>query len=155
VCAAPPVRYHPVRVWTIEPRQGAAAALATAAYAAAVIAFLLVQEVGIRLQHEEQRAWWAGSGRDLLNVAGLVAIGSALRALGLSWPAALLVGGILTLAMFGASVFIAVQLEWAHRRAWSFFAGLLCAIPLWIWLDRAVALLGSAAGVLFPHLGRS
>jgi hypothetical protein len=138
----------------MEPRQGLFAALATAAYAAAVVVFLLVQEIGIRLRREEHRAWWAGSGRDLLNVAGLLAIGSALRALGLSWAAALLVGGTLTLAMFGASVLIAVQLEWAHRRAWSFFAGLLCAFPLWLWLDRAVALLGSAAGALFPQLGR-
>src|SRR5512132_859988 len=126
-------------MWTLEPTYGAARWLAMGAYAAAVVAFLLVQGVGLRLRREEHRAWWAGSGRDLLNVGGLVAISSALRALGLSWPAALLVGGTLTLTMFGASVFIAVQLASAHRRAWSFVAGLLCAIPLLVWLERVVA----------------
>jgi len=139
-------------VWAIEPREGTARVLAVAAYLAAVTAFLLVQEIGIRLQREERRAWWAGSGRDLLNVGGLVAIASALRALGLSWPAALLVGGTLTLAMFGASVFIGIQLEWAHRRAWSFFAGLLCAIPLLLWLERVVGLAAAAVSALFPGL---
>jgi hypothetical protein len=140
-------------VWSIEAREGAAGGLAVAAYVGAVVAFLLVQEIGLRLQREEQRAWWAGSGRDLLNVAGLVAVASALRALGLTWPAALLVGGTLTLAMFGASVFIAVQLQAAHRRAWSFFAGLLCAIPVLIWLDRVVAFFAAASAALFPGLG--
>jgi hypothetical protein len=140
-------------VWSIEERVGIAGPLAVAAYFAAVVAFLLAQEVGIRLQREERRAWWAGSGRDLLNLAGLVAIASALRALGLTWPAALLVGGSLTLAMFGASVFIAVQLEWAHRRAWSFFAGLLCAIPLLVWLERVVGFLAAVSAALFPGLG--
>jgi hypothetical protein len=140
-------------VWSIEERAGIAGVLAVAAYLAAVTAFLLAQEVGIRLRRDEQRAWWAGSGRDLLNVAGLVAIASALRAVGLSWPAALLVGGTLTLAMFGASVFIAIQLEWAHRRAWSFFAGLLCALPLIVWLDRVVGFFAAASAVLFPRAG--
>jgi hypothetical protein len=130
-----------------------AGGLAVAAYLGAVVAFLLAQEVGVRLQREEHRAWWAGSGRDLLNLAGLVAISSALRALGLSWPAAVLVGGSLTLAMFGASVFIGIQLEWAHRRAWSFFAGLICAIPLLVWLREVVAFLARASEALFPGLG--
>jgi hypothetical protein len=139
-------------VWEIEQRGPTAHLLAVGAYLAAVTAFLLVQELGIRLQREEHRAWWAGSGRDLLNVGGLVAIGSALRALGLSWPAALLVGGALTLAMFGASVFIGIQLAWAHRRAWSFFAGLLCAIPLLAWLEPVAGLLARATAALFPGL---
>ena len=139
-------------MWEIEARSATVQGVAVGAYLAAVMAFLLVQEIGIRLQHEEHRAWWAGSGRDLLNVGGLVAIASALRALGLGWPAALLVGGTLTLAMFGASVFIAVQLEWAHRRAWSFFAGLLCAIPLLVWLEPVVGFFARATAVLFPGL---
>lgn len=140
-------------MWAIEDRGATVHLLAVGTYLAAVTVFLLVQELGIRLQHEEHRAWWAGSGRDLLNVGGLVAIGSALRALGLTWPAALLVGGTLTLAMFGASVFIGVQLEWAHRRAWSFFAGLLCAIPTLVWLDRVVAAFAAATARLFPGIG--
>jgi len=139
-------------VWALEPRLGTARVLSVAAYLVAVVAFLLVQEIGIRLQREEHRAWWAGSGRDLLNLGGLVAIASALRALGLGWPAALLVGGTLTLAMFGASVFIGIQLEWAHRRAWSFFAGLLCAVPLLVWLPEVVAALSGAVSALFPGL---
>ncbi|MFO0584685.1 MAG: hypothetical protein U0229_20630 [Anaeromyxobacter sp.] len=140
-------------MWTLEPRGPTAHLLAVGAYLAAVTAFLLVQEIGIRLQREEHRAWWAGSGRDLLNLGGLLAISSALRALGLSWPAALLVGGTLTLAMFGASVFIGIQLEWAHRRAWSFFAGLLCAIPTLVWLDRVVGAFAGATARLFPGFG--
>ncbi|WP_242371493.1 MULTISPECIES: hypothetical protein [Anaeromyxobacter] len=137
-------------MWTIVPPAGAARALAVAAYLAAVLAFLLLQEIGLRLRDEEQRAWWAGTGRDLLNVAGLVAISGALRLLGLRWPAALLVGGTLTLAMFGASVFVATQLETAHRRLWAFALGLAFALPAIVFLDRVVAAFALVAGALFP-----
>ena len=105
------------RVWTVEPRAALVRAIAAAAYVSAVLAFLLVQEMGLRLRDEEQREWWAGTGRDLLNAAGLVAIAGALRGLGLSWPAALLIGGTLTLAMFGASVLVATQPASATRGA--------------------------------------
>ena len=61
-------------MWTIDPSPGTPRALAVGAYLAAGLAFLLAQEIGLRLRDEEQRAWWAGNGRDLLNAAGLVAI---------------------------------------------------------------------------------
>lgn len=137
-------------MWTLEPRDAAARALAGAAYLAAVLAFLMLQEVGLRLRRAEHRAWWAGSGRDLLNVAGLVAVGGALRLLGLSWPAALLVGGTLTLVLFGASVFVATQVEVAHPRAWSVAAGMAFAVPVLVWTEPVLRAFASASRALFP-----
>lgn len=137
-------------MWTIDPSPGAPCPLAVAAYLAAVLAFLLAQEVGLRLRDEEQRAWWAGNGRDLLNAAGLVAIAGALRLLGLGWPAALLVGGTLTLAMFGASVLVATQLGTHHRRLWAFALGLGFALPVLAFLDRVVAAVADLVAALFP-----
>ena len=118
-------------------------------YLAAVVAFLLLQEVGLRLRREEHRAWWAGSGRDLLNLAGLVAIGGTLRLLGLSWPAALLAGGTQTLLLFGVTVFLATQTATHHPRAWAVAVGLLISWPLLVWRGAVVSALGWAAGGLF------
>jgi hypothetical protein len=140
--------------WTISPGDAVPRWLATCAYGAAVVAFLLVQEVGLRLRREEHRAWWAGSGRDLLNVAGLVAIGGALRLFGLSWAAALLVGGSLTLAMFGGSVLVATQVETAHPRAWSFAVGALFAVPVLAWPEQILRAFAAVAGALFGSAAR-
>ncbi len=137
-------------MWNLEPREGAARALAGAVYVAAVVAFLLLQELGLRLRRAEHRAWWAGSGRDLLNAAGLVAIAGALRLVGLTWPASLLVGGTLTLLLFGATVFFATQTDVAHPRAWSVFAGLVLALPLLVWTAKVLAAFAAAARALFP-----
>jgi hypothetical protein len=120
-----------------------------AAYLAAVVGFLLLQELGLRLRRAEHRAWWAGSGRDLLNISGLVAIAGALRLLGLAWPAALLVGGTLTLLLFGVSVFVATQTRAAHPRAWSLGAGLAVALPLLAWTREIARVFASAAAALF------
>lgn len=136
-------------MWTLEPRQALARALAGALYLAAVLGFLSMQELGLRLRREEHRAWWAGTGRDLLNAAGLVAIATALRALGLTWPAALLVGGTLTLVLFGASVFVATQIDVAHPRAWAIGAGLALAVPVLLHAERVVAAFGAVAAALF------
>ncbi len=138
------------RVWTLEPREGVARLLACAAYVAAVVAFLFVQELGLKLRREERRAWWAGSGRDLLNAAGFLAIAGALRLLGLSAPAALLVGGTLTLAMFGASVFVAIQIRTSHPRAWVFAAGTVFALPVLLFPAEILAAFAAVAGALFP-----
>jgi hypothetical protein len=138
-------------VWTLEPRDGAARLLAGAVYAAAVVAFLLVQGVGLRLRREEHRRWWAGSGRDLLNAAGLFAIAGALRLYGLSWAAALLVGGTLTLLMFGASVLFATQLGTRHPRTWSFAAGAALALPVLLFPREVLAAFAAIAGALFPR----
>jgi uncharacterized membrane protein len=136
-------------VWSLEPGAGGARILGGAAYLAAVVAFLLLQEVGLRLRREEHRAWWAGTGRDLLNVAGLVAVGGTLRLVGLSWPAALVVGGTLTLLLFGASVFFATQTDLAHPRAWAVAAGLALAIPVLLWTREVVGAFAAAATALF------
>lgn len=137
-------------VWTFQAREGLLGWLAVAAYLAAVVAFLFVQEAGLRLQRQERRAWWAGTGRDLLNVGGLVAISGALRLVGFPWAAALFVGGTLTLLMFGASVLVATQLPVRHPRAWSFAAGLVLALPV---LLAPEAVLGAFARVAVALFG--
>ena len=123
--------------------------LARGAFVAAVVAFLLAQELGLKLRREEHRAWWAGSGRDLLNAAGLVAVAGALRLCGFAWAAALLVGGSLTLAMFGASVLVATQLDTLHPRAWSFAVGAAFALPVLLWPAEVLAVFGVIAAALF------
>jgi hypothetical protein len=136
-------------MWRFEPREGIPAWLAAAAYLAAVVAFLSAQEAGLRLRREEVRAWWAGSGRDLINAGGLVAIAGALRLVGFPWAAALLVGGTLTLLMFGASVFVATQTETRHPRAWAFAAGLALALPVLLAPEAVLAAFGRVALALF------
>lgn len=135
-------------MWTLEPGGGAGRLLAAAVYLAAVGGFLWLQELGLRLRREEHRAWWAGTGRDLLNLAGLAAIASGLRLVGFPWPAALLVGGTLTLLLFGASVLVATQLEVAHPRAWSTGAGLLLALPVLLFPHEVAAAFGAIAAAL-------
>jgi hypothetical protein len=136
-------------MWTIAPRDGLLAFAEGALFVLAVAAFLLLQEFGLWLRREEHRAWWAGSGRDLLNVLGVLAIGGALRLLGFSWPAALLVGGTVTLLLFGATVFLATQTETRHPRSWALGAGLLVSIPILYFRVELVVALGRVAGALF------
>jgi len=136
-------------MWTVAGRSQLQSLVAAALYLAAVAVFLLLQEVGLRLRRAEHRAWWAGSGRDLLNLAGLVAIGGTLRLLGLSWPAALLAGGTQTLLLFGVTVFLATQTATHHPRAWAVAVGLLISWPLLVWRGAVVSALGWAAGGLF------
>lgn len=139
-------------MWTIEAGEGRL--LARAVFVAAVVAFLFVQELGLKLRREEHRAWWAGSGRDLLNAAGLLVLAGALRLGGFSWPAALLVGGSLTLAMFGASVLVATQVDTAHPRAWSFVVGALFAVPVLVWPEQILRAFAAVAIALFGEAGR-
>lgn len=139
-------------MWTIEP--GGGRLLARAAYVAAVVAFLLAQQLGLRLRREEHRAWWAGSGRDLLNAAGLVAVAGALRLCGFAWPAALLVGGSVTLLMFGASVLVALQIDTPHPRAWTFAVGAVLALPVLLWPAGVLRAFGAVAVALFGDAGR-
>jgi hypothetical protein len=139
-------------MWKLE-ATGDGGRLAALVYLAAVVAFLLSQELGLRLRRAEHRAWWAGSGRDLLNLAGLVAIGGALRWLGFPGPAALLVGGTVTLVLFGASVFVATQLEVRHPRAWALGVGLALATPVLLAPARVADAFAATARALFPALG--
>jgi hypothetical protein len=131
-------------MWTLEPRRDAWALAARGLALGAVVAFLFLQEAGLRLRREEAAAWWAGSGRDLINTAGLLAISGALRLVGFAWAGALLVGGTLTLLMFGASVFVATQTAARHPRAWAFAAGLGLALPV---ILAPHAVLGACARV--------
>lgn len=140
--------YDP-RVWTLDPRSAGARLAGVAVYLGAVLAFLLVQEVGLRLRHEERRAWWAGSGRDLINVAGLLAISGALRLVGFRGAGALVVGGTLTLLMFGASVLVATQTSTRHPRAWAVAAGMALALPVAAFPGEVAAGFAAIAGVLF------
>jgi hypothetical protein len=137
-------------MWSIEPREGAARVLAGLAFASAVAGFLYVQELGLRLRRDEARAWWAGSGRDLLNLAGLLAIAGALRLSGFSWAAALLVGGTLTLVMFGASVLVAIQTRTRHPRAWAFAAGAALALPVLLFPADVLGAFAVIGHALFP-----
>jgi hypothetical protein len=142
-------RLRSATVWIVEPRTAAVQMLAAAAFAVAVVGFLLVQEIGLRLRREERPALWAGTGRDLINLAGLLAMAAALRLGGFSWPAAVLVGGTLTLAMFGASVLVATQTRTAHARAWSFAAGAAFALPVLLHPSGVLAAFAAVAGALF------
>lgn len=136
-------------MWTYEPRPGAWGLLAAVVYLGAVVAFLALQEAGLRLRREEARAWWAGSGRDLINTGGLLGLAGALRLLGFPWAGALFVGGTLTLLMFGASVLVATQLEVRHPRAWAFAAGLALALPVVLAPRTVLAGFARAAAALF------
>jgi len=127
--------------------------LASTLYLAAVAVFLSVQELGLRLRRAEHRAWWAGSGRDLLNAAGVVAIGSTLHLLGLSWPAALLLGGSQTLLLFGTTVFLATQTNTRHPRAWALAAGLGLSFAMLWWRAEVVSAFGRVAVALFGRAG--
>jgi hypothetical protein len=137
-------------VWALEAKASVERGLAGAAYFGAVIAFLFAQEAGLRLRREERRAWWAGTGRDLINTAGLLAIAGALRLVGYPAAAALLVGGTLTLLLFGASVFVATQTATRHPRAWAFAAGLLLAVPVLLFPAPVLDAFGRVAAALFP-----
>jgi len=136
-------------MWTVVARGGAGGLGAAALYVAAVAAFLLLQELGLWLRRTEHQAWWAGSGRDLLNAAGLLAIGAALRLLGLSWPAALLVGGSLVLLLFGVTTFIATRTDTRRPRTLALAAGLGLSLPLLLWRAEVVGAFGRMAAALF------
>lgn len=137
------------RVWTLTERGAGVRGLAWAAYLASVVLFVLFQELGLQLRREERRAWWAGTGRDVLNAAGFAALTLSLHLYGFPWPAALLASGTLTLALFGAYVFMATQTGSAHPRAWALLAGLALAIPVLCWPAAMAAVLGDLAGALF------
>jgi hypothetical protein len=136
-------------MWGLDVRSGGARVAGAAVYLVAVLAFLLVQEVGLRLRREERRAWWAGSGRDLINVAGLLAISGALRLVGFRGAGALVVGGTLTLLLFGASVFVATQTSTRHARAWAVAAGLALAVPVAVFPADVAAWFADLSAALF------
>ncbi len=139
-------------LWTLEPTSTVSRGAAAAAYLAAIALFELLQEVALRLRREEHRAWWAGSGRDLVNLAGFAALGGALRLFGFPAPAALFVGGTLTLYLFGTYVFMTTQTSARRPRAWAFALGLAGALPVLLWPAEVVSLSGDLVASLFPRV---
>lgn len=137
------------RVWTLAERGAGLRGVAWLAYLGSVVLFVLFQEIGLQLRREERRAWWAGTGRDVLNAAGFAALTLSLHLYGFAWPAALLASGTLTLALFGAYVFMATQTASTHPRAWALVAGLALAVPVLCWPAELAGALGDLAGSLF------
>ena len=132
----------------LEPRTAVARAAAAALTLLAVLLFVLLQEVGLVLRREEQRAWWPGTGRDLLNAAGFAGIAGALRAYGFPLPAALLAGGTLTLVLFGTSIFLETR-PWRSRRALALAAGALVALPVVLFPAAILEALAEVTARLF------
>jgi hypothetical protein len=141
-------------LWTLEPTSPVSRGLAAAVYLSAIALFELLQEVGLRWRRDEHRAWWAGSGRDLLNLAGFAALGGTLRLFGFPAPAALLVGGTLTLYLFGTYVLVTTQTSVRRPRVWAFALGLAGALPVLLWPAEVVSLSGDLVASLFPRVLR-
>jgi hypothetical protein len=139
-----------VTIWSLEPRSTALRGLAGAACVAAALVVVLLQEIGVRLRREEHRAWWAETGRDLLNAVGFAMLAAALRLFGYPRPAAILVGGTLTLVFFGAYVFMATQTESARPRGWALAVGLAALAPALAWPAELVEAIGAITVSLFP-----
>ena len=142
-------RRRPLNLWRLEETTSAARTWAGIAYLGAVALHLLLQEVGLRLRREEHRAWWAGSGRDLLNLAGFAAVGGALRLFGFPAPAAALVGGTLTLLLFGVYVFMVTQTRLPHPRSLALAIGLGAAVPVVAWPGEVLRVFAEVAARLF------
>ena len=96
-------------MWTLEPRTEFARTLGAGLFLAAVALFVMFQEIGLALRREEQRAWWAGSGRDVLNAIGVAAVAVTLRVFGYPLAAAIFCAGTLTLLLFGTSIWFETE----------------------------------------------
>jgi hypothetical protein len=135
---------------TLEARSEAIRAAAAGLYVAAVALLVLLQEVGLRLRREESRAWWAGTGRDLLNAVGFAAVAAALRTYGFPLPPAIAVGATVTLVLFGTSIFMETQVETRRPRTWALIAGIALAGPVLLFPREVLAVFDAAARGLFP-----
>jgi hypothetical protein len=139
-------------MWTLEPTTTLQRAGSVAGHLAAVALLVWFQEVGQRLRREEPRAWWAGSSRDLINAAGLSAIGAALRLGGWPGPAALLAAGLETLAVFAVTTAAAALLRERVRLAGLAGSAVVC-LPALLRPAEVLAGLGALAARLFPAGG--
>jgi hypothetical protein len=135
-------------VTSLEPRSDLARAAGAALLFAAVAALVLFQEIGLWLRREEGRAWWPGTGRDLLNAAGLAGIAAALALFGFPTPAALIAGGTLTLALFGTSIWLETR-PWRRRRTLALAAGAALALPVVLFPSPLVAAIDALVARLF------
>jgi hypothetical protein len=137
-------------MWSLEPTSALPRAAAGAAHLGAMALFVWFQELGQRLRREEHRAWWAGTGRDLLNAAGFGGIALSLGASGYPGAAALLAGATETLLVFGIYTYASTRTDLAHPRAWAIAAGVLVCLPAIVWPGGVLGALGAVAGALFP-----
>jgi len=140
-------------MWSLEPQSGLGRAAAGAAHLGAMALLVWSQELGSRLRREEHRAWWPGTGRDLLNAAGLAAIASSLWLAGYPGAAALLAGTAETLVVFGVYTFASTRTALRRPRIWAIGAGVLVCSPALLWPAEAVRLIGLLAAALFPGAG--
>jgi hypothetical protein len=137
-------------MWTLEPRTGGEQATAVVALVAAVAGAVRLEELGDRLRREEHRAWWASNGRDVINAAALLALGGALVLMGFPGPAALVTGGLLTLALTGVCVVESRLPARAHPRLAALAMAFLLALPVALWPAEIAGALGAMAAALFP-----
>jgi hypothetical protein len=63
-------------------------------------------------------------------------------------------GGSVTLAMFGASVLVATQLDTTHPRAWTFAVGTVLALPVLLWSADVLGAFGAIAVAPFGEAAR-
>jgi hypothetical protein len=137
-------------MWALEPRSGTERLAAALALLAAVGATVRLEEVGDRLRREEHRAWWASNGRDVINALSVLAIAGSLVLMGFPGPAALVLGGVLTMALTGVCVIEGRLPERAHPRLVALALGLLLALPLLLFPAELAVGLGALAARLFP-----
>lgn len=137
-------------MWSLEPRSGTDRLAAALALLAAVAAAVRLEELGDRLRREEHRAWWASNGRDVINGLALLAIGGSLVLQGFPGPAALVLGGVLTMTLTGVTVIESRLPERARPRLVALGLGLLLALPLLLFPAEIAAALGALAAALFP-----
>jgi hypothetical protein len=136
-------------MWALEPRSGTERLAAAVALLAAVAASVRLEELGDRLRREEHRAWWASNGRDVINALALLAIAGALVLGGFPGPAALVLGGVLTLTLSGVCVVESRLPERVHPRLVALGLGFLLALPLLAFPAEVAAGLGALAAALF------
>jgi uncharacterized membrane protein YkgB len=138
-------------MWRLEPRTETERLVAMLALVAAVASAVRLEELGDRLRREEHRAWWASNGRDVINGIALLVMGGALMLLGFPGPAALVTGGVLTMALTGVTVVEGRLPERWRPSLVALALGLLLAMPLLAWPDLVADSLGGLAEALFPR----
>jgi hypothetical protein len=136
-------------MWALQPRGDAERALARLALLVAVAGAVRLEEMGELLRREEQRAWWAGHGRDVINAAAVLVLGAGLVLLGFPAPAALVTSGLLTLALTGVSALEGRLPVHRHPRALAMVLGLVLVLPLLAWPAEVVEGLDWLATTLF------
>jgi hypothetical protein len=137
-------------MWALQPRSETERLVAALALLAAVASSVRLEELGDRLRREEHRAWWASNGRDVINGLALLALSGALMLMGFPGPAALVAGGVLTLALTGVCVVEGRLPAGAHPRLVALGLGFLLALPVLLYPAEVVGGLGALAARLFP-----